>query len=63
MVDKKRMDKIFSAVGLDMERHTTPIPSMPLFTSGVCKTRLYFKELPFQLYMLPHTNVWFLGLF
>ncbi len=35
MVDKKRMDKIFSAVGLDMERHTTPIPSMPLFTSGV----------------------------
>lgn len=29
------MDRIFSAVGLDMERHTTPIPSMPLFTSGI----------------------------
>jgi len=35
MVDKKRMDRIFAAVGLDMERHTTPIPSMPLFTSGI----------------------------
>jgi len=35
VVDKKRMDRIFSAVGLDMERHTTPIPSMPLFTSGI----------------------------
>ena len=32
---KQRMDRLFSAVGMDMERHTTPTPTMPLFTSGV----------------------------
>ena len=35
MVDAKRMEKIFSSIGVDMERHTTPVPSMPLFTQGV----------------------------
>ncbi len=35
MVDKKRMERLFSAVGMDMERHSSPKPSMPLFTSGI----------------------------
>ena len=35
MVDKKRVERLFSALGVDMERHTTPTPEMPLFTSGV----------------------------
>ena len=34
-VDEKRMERLFSAIGMDMERHSTPIPSMPLFTAGV----------------------------
>jgi len=33
--DKKRIDRLFAALGVDMERHTTPTPEMPLFTSGV----------------------------
>ena len=33
--DKKRIDRLFSALGVDMERHSTPTPEMPLFTSGV----------------------------
>ena len=35
MADKKRIDRLFAALGVDMERHTTPTPEMPLFTSGV----------------------------
>ncbi len=35
MVDDKKMERLFSAVGMDMERYNTPIPSMPLFTQGV----------------------------
>ena len=35
MVDKKRIERLFSALGVDMERHSTPTPEMPLFTSGV----------------------------
>ena len=35
MVDEKRMERVFSAIGVDMERHSTPVPSMPLFTQGV----------------------------
>ena len=35
MSDSKRMERLFSAIGVDMERHTTPVPAMPLFTSGV----------------------------
>ena len=35
MVDEKKMERLFSAVGMDMERYNTPIPSMPLFTQGV----------------------------
>jgi len=31
----KRMERLFSAIGMDMERHSTPIPAMPLFTSGI----------------------------
>jgi hypothetical protein len=34
-IDKDRMERLFSAVGMDMERHATPIPSMPLFTTGI----------------------------
>ena len=33
--DEKKMERLFSAIGVDMERHSTPVPSMPLFTSGV----------------------------
>ena len=33
--EKKRIDRLFAALGVDMERHTTPTPEMPLFTSGV----------------------------
>jgi len=35
VVDEKRMERVFSAIGVDMERHSTPVPSMPLFTQGV----------------------------
>ena len=35
MSEKKRIDRLFSALGVDMERHETPTPQMPLFTSGV----------------------------
>ena len=35
MVDAKRMERLFTSIGVDMERHTTPVPSMPLFTQGV----------------------------
>ena len=35
MVDDKKMERLFSAIGVDMERYNTPIPSMPLFTQGV----------------------------
>ena len=35
MADKKRIERLFSALGVDMERHTTPTPEMPLFSSGV----------------------------
>lgn len=33
--DKKRLDRLFSAIGVDMERHSTPMPTMPLFNAGV----------------------------
>jgi len=33
--EKKRIDRLFAALGVDMERHSTPTPEMPLFTSGV----------------------------
>lgn len=33
--DAKRMERLFSAIGVDMERHQTPVPAMPLFTSGI----------------------------
>ena len=33
--EKKRIDRLFSALGVDMERHETPTPQMPLFTTGV----------------------------
>jgi hypothetical protein len=33
--DKKRVDRLFAALGVDMERHSTPTPEMPLFQSGV----------------------------
>lgn len=35
MSEKKRIDRLFSALGMDLERHETPTPQMPLFTSGV----------------------------
>ena len=35
MADRKKMERLFSAIGMDMERHTTPMPSMPLFQSGI----------------------------
>jgi len=35
MADKERMERLFSAIGVDMERHTTPMPTMPLFQSGI----------------------------
>ena len=35
MVADKKMERLFSAIGVDMERYNTPIPSMPLFTQGV----------------------------
>lgn len=35
MADKERMERLFSAIGLDLERHTTPMPTMPLFQSGI----------------------------
>jgi hypothetical protein len=35
MADKKRIERLFSALGVDMERHSTPTPEMPLFSSGV----------------------------
>ena len=34
-VDEKRMERLFAAIGMDMERHSTPIPSMPRCTPGV----------------------------
>jgi len=33
--EKKRVDRLFAAIGVDMERHETPTPQMPLFTTGV----------------------------
>lgn len=33
--EKRRIDRLFSALGVDMERHETPTPQMPLFTTGV----------------------------
>jgi ribosomal protein L37E len=33
--EKERMERLFSAIGIDMERHTTPMPTMPLFQSGI----------------------------
>ena len=41
MVDKKRIERLFSALGVDMERHSTPTPEMPLFTSGVQESRAW----------------------
>jgi hypothetical protein len=35
MADKERMERLFSAIGIDLERHTTPMPTMPLFQSGI----------------------------
>ena len=35
MADRERMERLFSAIGVDMERHTTPMPTMPLFQSGI----------------------------
>ena len=35
MAEKERMERLFSAIGVDMERHTTPMPAMPLFQSGI----------------------------
>ena len=35
MASKEKMDRLFSAIGVDLERHTTPMPSMPLFQSGI----------------------------
>ena len=35
MADKNRLERLFSAIGVDMERHTTPMPAMPLFQSGI----------------------------
>jgi hypothetical protein len=29
------MERMFSAIGMDTERHISPLPSMPLFTAGV----------------------------
>ena len=40
MVDDKKMDRMFAAIGIDMERYNTPIPSMPLFTQGVQESPL-----------------------
>jgi|TARA_R100000084_G_scaffold43442_1_gene17839 hypothetical protein len=34
-MDDKKMNRIFAAVGMEMERHSTPLPSMPLFTAGI----------------------------
>lgn len=35
MADRKKMERLFSAIGIDMERHSTPMPTMPLFQSGI----------------------------
>ena len=35
MADKERMERLFSAIGIDLERHTTPMPTMPLFQSCI----------------------------
>lgn len=35
VTEKKRVDRLFAAIGVDMERHETPTPQMPLFTTGV----------------------------
>ena len=35
MADRKKMERLFSAIGIDMERHQTPMPTMPLFQSGI----------------------------
>jgi len=35
MADKKRIDRLFSSIGVDMERHSTPMPTMPLFQTGI----------------------------
>lgn len=32
---KRRIDRLFSSLGLDMERHSTPMPTMPLFQTGI----------------------------
>ena len=34
-MDDKKMNRVFAAVGMEMERHSTPLPSMPLFTAGI----------------------------
>ena len=35
MTDKKRIERLFSSIGMDMERHSTPMPTMPLFQTGI----------------------------
>ena len=35
MADKKRIERLFSSIGMDMERHSTPMPTMPLFQTGI----------------------------
>ena len=32
---KRRIERLFSSLGMDMERHSTPMPSMPLFQSCI----------------------------
>ena len=32
---KRRIERLFSSLGMDMERHSTPMPTMPLFQSGI----------------------------
>jgi hypothetical protein len=35
LADKKRIERLFSSIGMDMERHSTPMPTMPLFQTGI----------------------------
>ena len=35
MADKKRIERLFASIGMDMERHSTPMPTMPLFQTGI----------------------------
>ena len=35
MADRRKMERLFSAIGIDLERHQTPMPTMPLFQSGI----------------------------